>query len=185
MKRQTIRFRIKAILRRVIDPVGNFAVDARPARPLTGIAIIPVAILAAKADRIELETAGRTGAAARNANIVGTISGTSLAGSFGGAGGAVSQPRFTLDAVRVPPLSRDERVAAVKAVDAELVEAGVLDKNGNVAESLRAEFDYERTTCLPTQAIVVKGCLDDCNVCEKVLRRSIWTSIVRSSRTSC
>ena len=173
VKRQTIRFRIKAILRRVIDPVGSLAVDARPARPSTGIAIIPDGILGANVNRIELETAGRTSAAARDANFVGTISGTSLSGNFGNAGVALARARPIGDAVRVPPIARDEREAAVKAVDAELVEAGILDKNGNIAESFRAEFDYERTTCLPTQAIVVKGCLDDCNVCEKALRRSI------------
>ncbi|MGI9499585.1 MAG: hypothetical protein ACR2P3_06080 [Geminicoccaceae bacterium] len=173
VKRQTIRFRIKAILRRAVDPVGSLAVDARPARPSTGISIIPDAILAAKAERLELETAGRTSAAAHNANVVSTVSGTSLAGGFGGVGVAVAQPRLAFETVRVPPISRDEREAAVQAVDDQLVEAGILDENGKVADGFRAELEYERTICLPTQAIVVKGCLDDCNVCEKALQKSI------------
>jgi hypothetical protein len=77
VKKQTIRFRIKAVLRRVIDPAGNAVADARPIRPPTGVRVLPNGILATAATRVEVETAGRTGAAAQQANLIGGIAGIS------------------------------------------------------------------------------------------------------------
>jgi hypothetical protein len=67
------------------------------------------------------------------------------------------------------------------AVDKDLVAAGVLDNNGNVAEAIRAELEFERTTCLPTQAIIVKGCIDLCNVCEDSRKKSIDLDLIRKN----
>ena len=48
-----------------------------------------------------------------------------------------------------------------------------------VTDKFRAEVEFERTTCLPTRAVVVKGCIDRCNVCEESLQRSIELDLRR------
>lgn len=182
VKRQTIRFRIKAVLRRVIDPAGNAVADARPIRPATGLTVLPNGVLATAAKRIEVETAGRTSAVAAQANLVSGI------GGIGELSNVRTQPLFTVasrfpPAVAAPrPLPRETREAALKAVDADLVQAGILDRvGGTVSPKLQAELGFERTTCLPTQAIVVKGCLDRCNVCEETRQKAIELDLQRKA----
>jgi hypothetical protein len=181
VKKQTVRFRIKAVLRRVIDPAGNAVADARPIRPPTGVRVLPNGILATAATRVEVETAGRTGAAAQQANLIGGIAGIS------DIVGLRSQPLFAAASRFVPvatprPVPRDTRAAALKAVDEDLVRTGILDKvGGGVSPKLQAELGFERTTCLPTQAIMVKGCLDRCNVCEEPRQKAIELDLERKA----
>ncbi len=182
VKRQTIRFRIKAVLRRVIDPAGNAVADARPIRPATGLRVLPNGVLATATKRIEVETAARTSATAAQANLVGGIAGVA------DLTGIRSQPlfaaasRFTPVLAAPKPIPRETREAALKAVDEDLVRAGILDKvGGGVSPKLQAELGFERTTCLPTQAIMVKGCLDRCNVCETPRQKAIELDLERKA----
>ncbi|MCV2874271.1 hypothetical protein OEZ71_18400 [Defluviimonas sp. WL0050] len=175
VKKQTLKFTIKAVLRRVIDRAGDARVDARPIRPASSVAVIPDGIRATQANRLEIETAGRTSAAAHKANL---ISG----GGFSSAGNLnlALATRSAALSVRVPPMSQAERDKALATVDAELVKAGVIDRvGGNVSAKFAAELSFTRETCLPTQAIVVKGCLDKCNTCEDSRRKSIELDLVR------
>ena len=75
----------------------------------------------------------------------------------------------------------DTQDAILKKVDTELVKEGILERAGSdaVGARLAAELNFERTFCLPTQGIVVKGCLDKCNTCEESLRKSIELDLVR------
>jgi hypothetical protein len=181
VKRQTIRFRIKAVLRRVIDPAGNAVADARPLRPATGVAVLPDGVLATANRRLEVETAGRTSAVAASANLVsGLGTQTTLT--------AVRAQPFFATAVAAPtfaalkPLTPAQREEALKAADQELVKAGVIDKVGGVVSPrLQAELSFERTVCLPTQAIMVKGCLDKCSVCEDARKREIELDLERKA----
>jgi uncharacterized protein YuzB (UPF0349 family) len=147
-------------------------------RPASSVAVIPDGILATKANRLEVETAGRTSAAAYKANIIGS---GQTAGGFGLSGASLATATRltrTLD-VRVEPIPEEQRKKALQAVDQDLVKAGIIDRvGGDVSPKLQAELGFERTTCLPTQAIMVKGCLDDCNVCETSLQKSIELDLV-------
>ena len=179
VKRQTLKFTIKSVLRRVVDPAGNTAAEPRPIRPANGVAVLPNGILATAAARVEVETAGRTSAEARRENLVGGLTG------IGNFSGVATQPRFTL-ATRVEvaaaarPIPADVREKALRAVDEDLVKAGVLEKvGGQVSPRLQAELGFERVSCLPTQAIMVKGCLDRCSVCEEALQKSIGLDLER------
>lgn len=179
VKKQTLRFRIKAILRRVIDRAGDSRVDARPIRPPSSVSVIPNGVLATKTARLEVEAVARTSAAAQKANVL-----TTPSGGIGGLGGltgiaAVGLASRIADA-RIEPVPDDIRAKALRAVDEDLVKAGVLDKvGGDVSPKLKAELEWERTTCLPTQGIVVKGCLDPCNTCEDALQKSIELDLRR------
>jgi hypothetical protein len=144
--------------------------------------VLPSGILATQAKRLEVETAGRTSAVAAKANVIDRdIAGVATGGGFSGVG-TLSPTRFEAGvATREAPISAEIRTEALAAVDKDLVAAGVLDNNGNVAEAIRAELEFERTTCLPTQAIVVKGCIDHCNVCEDSLKKAIDLDLIRKN----
>jgi hypothetical protein len=181
VKAQTVRFRIKSVLRRVEDPAASTTVETRPLRPNAHVAVIPSGVLATNTDRVEIETAARTSAAAKRANLISNL-GASV--SFGFAsGGLVAAPlRTGLASTNVKPLTPEERASALQMVDEALVQAGVLDEvGGDISSALQAELSFERTTCLPTQAIVVKGCLDDCSVCESALEREIELDLERKA----
>ncbi len=181
VKKQTLRFRIVSVLRRVVDAAASSAVEARPVRPATGIKVLPNGVLATKTARVEVEAAGRTAAAAQRANIVSGVGSIGLGGGFGGLAGltAVATPfRLATNVQPVPPAVQDK---VLKQVDDDLVKEGILAKAGSdeVGARLAAELNFERTYCLPTQGIVVKGCLDRCNTCEESRQKSIALDLVR------
>ena len=63
-----------------------------------------------------------------------------------------------------------------------LARVGLLDKEtGLVSPQAQERFGYTRTTSLPTPGIIVKGCLDDCDVCEPELHRSIELDLERKA----
>ena len=65
------------------------------------------------------------------------------------------------------------RQAARDAVDKELVAEGLITKNGEVSDRAKGLFGFEREIALPTAGIIVKGCLDECDICEPELGRAI------------
>lgn len=184
VKKQTMRFSIKSVLRRVKDPAADTAVATRPLRPASGVTVIPNGVLATDTKRLEVETTARTAAASQQANLVGNIGLGGSSGVFGlsNANLVASQQRFSVAAIRTKPVPAEARAAALRKADEDLVKAGVLDKvGGDVSPRLAAELGFEVTTCLPTQAIIVKGCLDDCNVCEDTRQRAIKLDLERKA----
>lgn len=181
VKQQTIRFHIRSVVRRVVDPAGDSRVDARPVRPPSGVTAIPSGVLTTKANRLEVEIAGRTSAAAHRANVIGSADSTGLFGA-GSASLGTAATRTLIADTRLKPIPEDQRAKALRAVDEDLVKAGIIDKvGGNVSPKLQAELEFKQTTCLPTQAIVIKGCLDDCNVCEETLQKAIELDLKRKA----
>ncbi|MCU0911772.1 MAG: hypothetical protein MUE98_10645 [Rhodobacteraceae bacterium] len=81
------------------------------------------------------------------------------------------------------PVSAEVHDRALKQVDEDLVKEGILARAGSneVGATLAAELAFERTYCLPTQAIVVKGCLDPCNTCEDARRKAIALDLERKA----
>ncbi|KMW56461.1 hypothetical protein AIOL_001415 [Candidatus Rhodobacter oscarellae] len=178
MKRQTMKFSIKSIVRRVRDPAGDAGVATRALRPGSRVAVIPNGILSTDANRIEVEAAGRTAAVSKQANLVSNIA--SPAGRGGGlalsTGSLIAAPTRggLVTNLRARPLNEEVRQKALQQADEELVKAGVIDKvGGNLRAEIAAELSFEVTSCLPTQAIIVKGCLDDCNTCEEPRREAM------------
>ena len=183
VKRQTMTFRIKSVLRRVIDPAGDVGLSARPLQPNTNVAVIPGGVLSTDTARLEVETTARTAAASQKAGVIGNLSSAGGASLFANSGNTVLASNLRLSsAVRAKPISDQVRNRALQAVDADLVKAGVLDKvGGQLSARLAAEMEFSRTTCLPTQGIVVKGCIDQCNVCEESLQKDIALDLERKA----
>lgn len=166
-KLQTVRFKIVAIQRRVIDPAADTRITNNDFRSDGDISAIPQAILATDANRLKLEEAARVSVAARQRS--GDIERNVL-----GAG-------VNLRAVQqeATPIPEAVKVRALAQVDQSLQKQGLLGKNGKVSEDVVAEFSFERTTSLPTPGMLVKGCLDNCNTCEPALEKEIELELER------
>lgn len=181
VKRQILRFRIKSVLRRVVDAAAGSVVEARPVRPATGIKVLPNGLLATQTARAEVQAVGRVSAVAQQANVTPNMAGTSLGSSTGFNTNVAAVATRTPIVANAKPLSSDVHDKALKQVDEALVKQGILAKAGSneVGRQLAAELEFERVYCLPTQGVVVKGCLDECNTCEDSRRKSIELDNVR------
>lgn len=176
-KTQIIRFKILAITRRVIDPAGDSKVAALPPRFTGEVSVIPQGVLATANNRVNVESvarasfvADRAGAVSTGGNVAGTVQGVQLAGR------TLAGQSFT----SAQPIPEPARQRALQSVDKDLVAAGLLDRvGGNVNAKLAAELEFKIESCLPTPAILVKGCLDDCNVCEPAREREIKLELER------
>ncbi len=171
VKTQTVRFRIKSVNRRLIDPAADTSVEARPLRPSSNLAVIPNGILATSKARIETETSARTAAELSKANVLQNV---------GGAGFTtpLSDLRLSTYGATAPqyqkPITPEERKKALESVDQALVDADVIDRvGGELTQRLKDELSFEKNTCLSTQALVIKGCLDECNVCERERQKAM------------
>lgn len=181
-KTQKIRFHIVAIQRRVVDPAGDSKVTLNPPRFAGEVSVIPQGILATDAKRVAVESVGRASYVADQAGVLST----------GGESAAISAPSLEARIVAgrdlqlgqgvraVTPLPDKLRAAALEEVDKDLVSAGLLDRiGGHLAPEAAVELGFELETCLPTSAVLVKGCLDKCDVCEPTLQREIELELAR------
>lgn len=177
-KTQTIRFKIVAVTRRVIDPAGDSTVTTVPPRFAGEVSVIPQGVLATDTGRVQVESVARASAVADRAGLVSTggDGAQPIQGALVGARILAAQRL----GVAQQPISDNARKAALDAVDKDLVEAGLIDKvGGSLDPKLAAELSFELHSCLPTPAIVVKGCLDECNVCEEARQQEIKLELAR------
>jgi uncharacterized protein YuzB (UPF0349 family) len=78
------------------------------------------------------------------------------------------------------PIPINLREAALQQVDQDLVQQGLLDRvGGQVSSAAQQALGFEKTLALPTPGVLVKGCLDDCNICEPELKQLMDLEIAR------
>lgn len=159
MKCQRIRWRLAAIEVQANDTAAPTAVAQTP-RIANKVAVIPQAVLATSEARLNLERADRASTAER------------LGDFRAGSANLLVANRLALTPTTAA-LEMDTRNAAVTAVRAQLEKAGMVKADGAPTETLIAELSWEREELIPTGGLVVKGCLDECNVCEPSLEKSI------------
>jgi hypothetical protein len=171
-KTETIKLELVSIDRRVIDPAASMPIPANPIRDVGQLSAIHQEVPATAKTRLEVETQGLA-SVAQYAQVLGGGRGAgatavSRLSSFApGAFIAVANALGTQE-----PLSKATRDQALAEVDKQLVEQGLIDKPGGVvSDRAKADFGYERQTALPTAGIIVKGCLDQCGVCEPELEK--------------
>jgi hypothetical protein len=164
-KCQRIRWELVGIHRRVIDPAAPTGVELNNPAPATGVGVIPSSVLATAKQRLEAE---------RRASA-------SVAAEFGETPAAFRTRAFSSAVtVAAEPITASARHAALEAVDKELVAEKLLTKvGGEAAPEARKLFGWEREIALPTAGVIVKGCLDDCDVCEPSLDREIKLDLDR------
>jgi len=170
-KCETIKFELVAIERRVIDPVAPTPVLANPLRSVGQVATIPQEVPATATGRLDIEERGLRSEALYAQ--VGTPGLTGLRSAD------VFSPAVSLIQPGIP-LPAAVRKAALDEVDEALIEEGLLDPEAReVSDGAKEAIGFERETTLPTAGVIVKGCLDDCNVCEDELQRQIQLELDR------
>ena len=173
-KVQVVRFSIVAIERRVIDPGVNSMATNNRFESKGGVSVIPTAILATDEKRLEIESRAQQSVQASKLRVAASpMAVTSLA-----------YVPFTSASVASvasgPTLTPDMRAAALKAVDADLVREKMIDpKTGKITEEKKRELSLEIRSALPTPGLLVRGCLDDCSVCEPALEEEIQLDLER------
>lgn len=168
-KCQTIRFTLERIERRVDDPGAPTGISINPQPKPTGVAAIPTGILGTSEKRLEAERRART-----------SVQEAELARQPQVLGAGATRLQFRL--AQPEPLSAELRKAALAQVDKDLVAEGLLDKvGGDVSEKAQTLFKWERTLVLPTPGVLVKGCLDDCDICEPALQKQIELELERKA----
>jgi hypothetical protein len=164
-KCQTIRWELVGIERHVLDPAAPTGVELNDPPPAGKVDVIPSAVLATAADRLEVERRAQEGAAGSGGAVV---AGARL-GAFSATASAATEP-----------IAPSIRQAALVAVDKDLVAAQLLGAvGGDVAPEVQKLLGWEREIALPTAGVIVKGCLDECDVCEPSLDREIELDLER------
>lgn len=164
-KIQRMRFEIVAVQRRVIDPAVETKVTVRPAVQDGHVMVRPELIRATSDRRLQVEENARESVRLKLQNgataVLGSLQNLKLA-RIQLAGG---QSQATL--------TEDMRKQAVAQVDEELRAAGVLGKGEADPGRIFASLVLDTETELPTPGLLVRGCLDECHVCEPQLTRQI------------
>ncbi|MEP6819012.1 MAG: hypothetical protein ABJA18_05720 [bacterium] len=163
-KKQIVKITLEAIERRVDDAAAPTRVSLNPPVSRGQISVTPQSVLATQKDRIAVEQIGRDSVAAKARTVVGT---SRLAG--------LASPSFEALPFQVAtePLPDALRKAALKQVDANLVAEGLLTPAGTVDPKAQKLFEVTVESCIPTPGLIVKGCLDTCDVCEPELHQKI------------
>lgn len=157
-KLQTVKLTLESIERRVMmdpDPDKDFTkVTNRPLTQSTGVGVISDNVLATNLKRNEITSMARSSI---------TLD---------------TNPSLTVGAPQTVSLDVSTRQAALKQIDQQLVNEGLLDKvGGNVSPEAQAKYSFERESSLPTPGLIVKGCLDECDICEPTLHKQIELDI--------
>ncbi len=173
-KMQHVKFTIESIERRVIDPAADTRVTNNPFASRGSVSAIPAAVLATDKERLSAEAIGRESflrnqSAASATATVGTI-----------------QPGFLVTAraanLLQQPLTESMRREALESVDKQLIAAGLLERVGNdvrISPVAQKKYSFEATSALPTPGMLVRGCVDDCNICEKELMEAMQLDLER------
>ncbi len=167
-KCQSLMFELVNIDRRVDDPAVPTGISLnQPARTST-VGVIARPVLATDKERLAVERQDRTSLAEREAAAV------------TGIPGAVGARAAALTLLVREPIPVEMRAAALEQVDKELVKQGLLDKVGGVpSNDAKERFGWKRVITLPTPGLFVRGCLDECNVCEPELQKEIELELAR------
>ncbi|RYY69163.1 MAG: hypothetical protein EOO13_10310 [Chitinophagaceae bacterium] len=162
-KKQKIKFELLAIERRVLDdnaPVGGVL---QPGKRQVPIALVPQDLPATATLKRQVVTT----AAFANVNPeLSVLSGFATAP-------VLNRVVINTEAGFATAIDGETRTKAIKEVDEQLMAKELIDKAGNPAPETKRKIEFEMEFSLPTPGIIVKGCLDDCDVCEPLLKEKM------------
>ena len=157
-KKQKIKFELVAIERRVLDDIAPIGGVFQPATPRVPIALVPQDIPATEV--LKRTTVAASVASAANLDTASLLR----------ANQNLTRPVLTADQIVGTPLDTETRTKVLKEVDTQLIARNLIDKEGKVSKEIKQTIEFEMEFSLPTPGIIVKGCLDDCDVCEPALK---------------
>ena len=164
-KCQTLEFELVSIERRVDDPAAPTGVALNPPKPATNVAVRSSLVLATGGNRLDVAQRAAQSVVVEQGGA-GALAGTAI----GRAILAFSQQQIAVNV----------RQLALQQVDQDLVKEGLLDKvGGTVSPAAQKALGWEREIALPTPGVLVKGCLDDCDICEPELKQKMDLELAR------
>jgi hypothetical protein len=180
-KTQTIKFTIEAIERRVIDPAADTKVAINKFVSDGEVSTIPNGVLATDPNRLKVEETGRASVAARDLTHESVREGVALDAAGGVLLGTAARQRFVVAEPAVAePISSAFRKKALQQIDSQLAAAGLLNaQSGAVSPIAQKNLSFEIQVSLPTPGVLVKGCLDDCDICEPEVHRAVELDLER------
>jgi hypothetical protein len=166
-KKQSIKFELVSIERRIVDDNAPIAGILQPGPVKLPIALVPQDI---PATAILKRTTAVTSNLAAGTVVNAAALDTSVISSLNANTGSQF---FQQDQTTALPLDTDTRNKALKEVDDQLVAKNLIDKSGNVTTTTKELIEFDSVFSLPTAGIIVKGCLDDCDICEPEVKENI------------
>ena len=157
-KKQKIKFELVAIERRVVDDSAPIGGVLQPGANRLPIALVPQDIPATAV--IKKTTVASGAFAATNIDTASLLTANPI----------LSRVVFNTDQNFATPLDNETRAKVLKEVDDQLIAKNLITKDGKVATETKQVIEFEMEFSLPTPGIIVKGCLDDCDVCEPELK---------------
>jgi hypothetical protein len=159
-KKQKVKFELVAIERRVLDESAPVWGILQPSAAKLPISLVSQDVPATSF--LKTQATGNTiNLAALNTNVE--------TASF------LKSPVLLKSAININQdfgiaLDNETRSKALKEVDEQLIAKGLLDKEGKVSTETKNSVTVEMEFSLPTPGIIVKGCLDECDVCEPLVK---------------
>lgn len=149
-KTYTIEFTLDNITIRVFNKQSdNARISASPFGNSNGVGILSTNVLATNAD-----------ASAAGKNLATT--------AFLNRAGIGFVPSINPS----EPLPKAVITAITSVVIKELADEGLLNPDGSVSDTAKKKFGFTTSMALPTPGIMVKGCMDDCDICEPEVVRA-------------
>lgn len=168
-KCQTVTFELVSIERRVVDPNAPTGVALNPPKAATGVAVRSTVVLASGSNRLDVAH-----------RALDSVAVEQQGGNAQGTAATALQARALAAAFVQAPIPVSTRDAALRQVDEDLVKEGLLDQvGGQVTSTAQAAYGWTRTMAMPTPGVVIKGCLDSCDICEPELQRQIALDLER------
>lgn len=161
-KKQKIKFELVSIERRVLDDSAPVWGVLQPAATKLPISLVSQDIPATSFLKTQNSLVGVANFSSLNANA--EVSSSLLRSPV------LTKTAFNINQDFGIALDAETRSKALKEVDEQLAAKGLLDKEGKVSTETKNSVTVEMEFSLPTPGIIVKGCLDDCDVCEPVLK---------------
>jgi len=162
-KKQKIKFELVAIERRVLDdnaPVGGVL---QPGASKLPIALVPQDVPATAAIVKTTDANTAAGFASRTTAL-------QFADLAKAPAQVLTVPVFNTDQNFAIPLDGDTRDKALKEVNEQLVAKNLVDKAGKITPETKQTIEFEAEFSIPTAGIIVKGCLDECDICEPMVK---------------
>ena len=159
-KKQKISFTLEAIERRVKDPVAPVRRPFAPATVKPAVSVRPEDIPA-------------TSKVFSNRQQVFAHAGIS-ASAFG-----ANQPAFEAAAINsftasgLQPIPVEVHQVVLKELDTQLQKQSLVDASGKVSKEIKQSISFETVFSLPTGGVIVKGCLDECDICEPEVKERL------------
>lgn len=152
-KKQKISFTLERIERRVKDPIAPVRRPYTPLGVKPAIAVVPQDLSATNKvflNRQQVFASVEASNPAGFAVAAQPLDATFNSGFLSGA----------------QPIAVETHEQVIKELDKQLLAQKLIEANGEVGKEVKSSTSFDMEFSLPTGGVIVKGCLDECDVCE-------------------